>query len=258
MVLQRLIIVLLMAGAPLAFANETVILRADYWYPFNGYPNSIKPGFMVEIAKRAFAKEGIAVNYQLMSWEGALQNASDGNIDCVLGASKIEGRGLLYPKNSFGMTDTGFYARYGEIKHFSYKGLASLRNYRIGMVGAAVHIEDPALLGYIDKYQSTDKVFLSRADKPLRDLMAKLLANQIDLIIETPRVFHAVAQEQRLSVLFEEVALMGNPQPVYIACSKANPKSAYYLQLLDKQLVEMRENGALETLLNSYGLTDWQ
>lgn len=256
--LKRLVFFGLVLALSITAAAETVVMRADYWYPFNGHPNSIRPGFMVEIARRAFAKANITVDYRLMSWQGALQNAYDGNIDCVFGASKIQGRGLLYPRHSFGVTDTGFYARAGEIPAFSYKGLASIRQFRLGVAEAAIHIQDPAVIDYIKKYQATDKVYLSDDNNPLRDLMAKLLTNEIDLIVETPAVFHAIAQEQRLSILFEEVSVVGKPEPVYIACSKRNPRSPYYLDLLDKELMLMRKTGELEKLLQRYKLFDWQ
>lgn len=256
--LKRFIIGFLLANTPLCFSGETVTLRADYWFPYNGDPNSSKPGYLVEIAKRAFAAEGIQVDYQLMPWKGALVNTKNGNIDCVLGASALEARDLLLPKQKLGTTDTGFYARVGEIKPFKYQGLASLRPYRIGMVEDAVHIEDPAVVGYLEKYQATEKVYLSKDHRPVRDLMAQLLANNIDIVIETPAVFKAVAQDLRLHILFEELDVIRSGSPIYIACSKKNPKSAYYLTLLDKAVMQMRANGQLDSLLKRYGLTDWQ
>ena len=53
----------LMVGCGIGWAQEVGTLRADSWYPYNGDPKAENPGYMVEVARLAFAKAGYQLDY---------------------------------------------------------------------------------------------------------------------------------------------------------------------------------------------------
>ena len=77
-------IVALLFTSHLLFA-DTIRLRADYWYPFNGEPQDKNPGHMIEIAKTAWEQAGYHLDYQLMPWEESITKARAGEADCIVG-----------------------------------------------------------------------------------------------------------------------------------------------------------------------------
>jgi polar amino acid transport system substrate-binding protein len=72
-VIRFLIVILSYSILVVSVQAQTISIRADYWYPMNGDPNSDKPGYMIDLAKAIFEPQGIAVDYQLMPWSRAIQ-----------------------------------------------------------------------------------------------------------------------------------------------------------------------------------------
>ncbi|MDO3388466.1 hypothetical protein QWI17_21650 [Gilvimarinus sp. SDUM040013] len=90
--------------------GETIHLVADNWCPYNCEPDSAAPGFMVEIAQRAFADEGISVRYSILPWLRALQDTRNGVYDAVIGASKAEAVDFIFPRIEQAQMRNAFWA----------------------------------------------------------------------------------------------------------------------------------------------------
>jgi polar amino acid transport system substrate-binding protein len=50
---------------------------------------------------------------------------------------------------------------------------------------------------------------------------------------------------------------LGEPTPMYIACSPKKESSKDYVKWFDEGLTTLRENGRLNAILAKYGLSDW-
>jgi polar amino acid transport system substrate-binding protein len=87
---------------------QNIVLAADPWCPHNCVAGSIREGYMVDIARQAFALQGIEVNYVNMSWARALQQARTHHIDGVIGAFKGDARDFVFPQESLGLSATVF------------------------------------------------------------------------------------------------------------------------------------------------------
>ena len=49
--MHRVWLVLLFLSCPVVSLADTVTLRADEWYPYNGDPDAERPGYMIELAQ---------------------------------------------------------------------------------------------------------------------------------------------------------------------------------------------------------------
>lgn len=250
------LIALLYLSSSIVTAN-TISLKADIWYPFNGTPDAKKPGYMVEIAKQAWGESGYTVNYQLMDWDETLEQTASGKVDCAVGVAKKEAPNFIYPTEPLGMDDTAFYTLMNDEK-WVYQSVNSLKNKRIGIVEDYSY-DNGEIDTYILQHKASDpNIHVAKGDNPLANLIQLILDKKIDIILASPPVFRAKARRMGLDTLFKEAARLNNPFPVYIACSPKNKKSKEYTELLNNKVIEMRNNGQLKKLLSYYGIRDWK
>ncbi len=238
-------------GAVLA---DTITVRADPWYPYNGDPKSKHPGYMIEIAQLAWAEAGHKLDYQILDWDETLKRVKAGKIDCAVGVGKEEAPGLVYPKQTMGVMNTGFF-RLTDSASWKYSGVASLKGKRIGIIDGYTYDE-----AEIDAYLETKPADLHIAggDTPLEDLANKMANGELDVIIESITVFKATTRKMGINFLFKGAGKIDSVSAVYVACSDKNKSSQQYADLIDKKLSQLRANGGLQKMLDEYGLEDWQ
>jgi len=231
-----------------AFA-DIIELRGDYFCPYNCNPKDVRPGLMVEVAQHVFEKAGHQVNYQLLSYDEAIQGVASNMFQGVVGVEKLEASDFIYPTESFGSFHNVFWQK----KEFDwhYTGISSL---------------EPILLLAVRGYrygEPIDSYIAKHKEDPLK-VMFVYGANGV---AEGARVLEAVDDV----VFLEDVAVMnyylGNsgkaagfrqqpsglaPVPFYIAFSPKNPKSNEYAQILSDGIVELKKNGEWDKLLEFY------
>lgn len=231
---------------------DTVVIRADHWYPMNGTPGDANPGFMIEIAQRSLAQGGHTVDYDLMPWERALHSAENGIIDCVVGAYKSDAPNLLFPEHSQGVDITGTFVKKGS--PWRYSDVEGLKSVQIGAITGYSYGDD--LDAFIE--QNPQKVQLLSGDTALEQNIRKLLGGRIDVILESPAVFNAKLKELNLQGQAEFAGAIGEPENLYIACSPKKDTSKAYIKLISDGTQQLRQSGELKTILEKYGLSDWQ
>lgn len=231
---------------------ETVVIRADHWFPMNGKPGDANPGFMIEIAKRTLAQGGHSVDYDLMPWERALHSAENGTIDCVVGAYKSDAPNLLFPENSQGLDATGTFVKKGS--SWRYSDLDGLKSVQIGAIAGYSYGDD--LDAFIE--QNPQKVQLLSGDTALEQNIRKLLGGRIDVILESPAVFSAKLKELNLMGQTEFAGAIGEPENLYIACTPKKESSKTYIKMISDGTQQLRQSGELKKILEKYGLSDWQ
>lgn len=234
---------------------DSISLRGDEWYPFNGTPGDGKPGYMVELAQLAWGKAGHRVDYQLLDWDESVSQAQEGRVDCVVGAFRNDAPGLLFPKEAQGVDYVGFFAVVDRFD-WSYTGTPSLAGKKIGVISGYGYGDE--IDAYLKTPQAKKHVHVASGDKPLDDLTSMLMGGKIDLLLESPSVFKAKVKNLGLRVVFEELDRVSDPEGVYIACSPKNSASKRYLELLEAEVTRLRQSGELRTLMAKYGLRDWK
>jgi polar amino acid transport system substrate-binding protein len=238
----------LIAGAAQA---DTVVIRADHWYPMNGKPGDANPGFMIEIAQRTLAQGGHTVDYDLMPWERALHSAENGTIDCVVGAYKSDAPNLLFPENSQGVDITATFVKKGS--PWRYSNLEGLKSVQVGGITGYSYGDD------VDAFieQNPQKVQLLSGDTALEQNIRKLLGGRIDVILESPSVLNAKLKELNLQGQADFAGAIGEPENLYIACTPQKDSSRAYIKMISDGTQQLRQSGELKKILEKYGLSDW-
>ena len=231
---------------------ETVTLRADLWCPYNCAPDAEKPGYAIEIAREAFGKAGIKVDYQILNWGRSIEDARSGLYDGIVGASPDDAPDFVFPKEPVGLSGEGYAVRKGETFHlegpqsFSGKVMGAVSSYGFsGIIGSYIGANK----------DDRSKVQLTSGDDALAQNFEKLKAGRIDIVMDDVNV---LAHTIETSNLGEQVTIadQGKAVPVFIAFSPTSPKAKDYAALLDKNIAEMRASGRLGAILKRYNVAN--
>lgn len=236
---------------------ETIHLVADNWCPYNCEPGSERPGFMVEIARRAFAEEGIAVQYSTQPWLRALEDTREGLYDGTIGASKAEAPDFIFPRIEQGQMRNGFWTLADS--PWQFQGMHSLALVRLGAIGGYGY--GPALEQYLHDDSNRERITMVHGDEPLNIGLNMLLRERIDSLVEDETVMRqrlareGVQKQVRLAGYVPTTQRFSN---IYIAFSPANKRSAHYSQILAQKMQQMRSSGELAKILARYHVADWR
>lgn len=233
--------------------KKTISIRADAWPPYNDQPNSKLPGYMIEIADYAFKKHGYEIDYQLLSWERSLEQVTSGEIDCVVGAYKIDARPFVFHKQSFGEEFVSFYGR-EDARAWKYEGLDSFKGLTIAVIGGYSYGNE------IDFYiaNPNNQVHITKGDNALERNIKMLLSKRVDLLLESPNVFEFQSRHIPSAQLIKELDRSSKSESLYFGCTLKKESSQAYVDMLDEGLTELRKTGKLKKILAKYGLSDWE
>ncbi|WP_163832570.1 substrate-binding periplasmic protein [Spartinivicinus ruber] len=236
----------------LGFAEESISIRADEWYPMNGDPASDKPGFMIEIAQKVFGAKNIKVDYRLMPWERALSSVRDGTYDCVVGAYPSDAPDFVFPKENWGQDVTGIYVIAGDSWRFS--DLNSLLTRKVAVIGGYSYDDE------LDKLIASRKdVFKSvSGNNALENNIKKLLGGRVNTLIESVAVAEAKLESMDKKGNALLAGTYGEANNIYFACSPAKESSKQLVEIADEGIQQLRDSGDLKTIMAKYGLTDWK
>jgi len=96
-----------------AVQAETISLVADEWPPFNGVPDSQNEGFIVDVAKAIFEKNGIHIVYEILPWKRAVEMTREGLNNGIIGATKTEAPDFIFPAEELFNFYDAFYVKKG-------------------------------------------------------------------------------------------------------------------------------------------------
>ena len=248
------IIILLLSIIVFSYA-KTITITADEWCPYNCEAKSENKGYMIEIAKNIFEKEGYELVYIVSkSWEDAIKQTRDGKFNAVVGALKSEVPDFIFPRQTQGTSSDSFFVKKNSTWH--YDGVESLNQVTLGCIKDYGYGKD------IDAYvlkniNDIKKVQCISGNRALYQNAKKLLYNTIDMMIEDPNVLEYNFRLKGTNIPFKMVGYT-NAEDIYIAFSPHNHNSKKYAEILSKGMLELRKSGELKKILDEYGLKDWQ
>ena len=253
------LVVLLGLAAPVR--AETVVLAADEWCPYNCEAGSDKPGFMVELARAAFAKHGIAVEYVTVPWARAIEETRQNKYAGIIGAYYGDAEDFVFPKVPQGRSDMTFYVK--KDSTWNYTDNTSLDNLSLGVI--ADYSYSQGLDAYIEQHKADPKrIQIVSGDDALEANIQKVLHGRIGAFIEDKQVIDyslSTPEMQPHKENLREAGLLPTPSDgngiVFIAFSPANPNAAKYAELLSAETMAMRKNGELKKILDRYGVRDF-
>lgn len=236
-----------------AVQADRIVIAADVWCPFNCEPKSDQPGFMVEIARLVFAKQGHNVIYLTMDWERAIHETRKGNINAVIGAFKGDAPDFVFPEQELSLVGNTFFVRKED--NWNYSGVESLRNRQLGAIKGYDYGDE--LRDYIGE-ETTAQVLLLGGEEPLNRGIRMLDTGRLGAVVEGEQVFWYAASSLGLADNFRTAGQSGELNASYLAFSPELGNSDLYAQQLSEGIQMLRESGALAELLKKYGLKDWR
>ena len=235
---------------------ETITLVADNWCPYNCDPKSEKPGFVIEIAQKAFGKHGISIDYSVVPWTRAIEDTRQNKYTAIVAASRTDAPDFVFPSIPQGHMHNAFYVKKGN--PWRFKDVDSLASVSVGVITDYTYGD--MIDAYISKHKGNLKYIQAiSGDNALETNVKKLHAGRIGALIEGQYVMNYYLAEHNLSDTLEIAGLLppSDTDNLYIAFSPQYPKAKEYAAILSKELEIMRNNGELKAILAKYNVSDW-
>jgi len=249
-----LLVLLLTVCATQAVAAETLSIRADLWPPYNDDPQSIKPGYMINILLEIFKPQGYKLDYQQLSWTESLDAVRKGQFNAVVGATRDDAPDFVFPKEPFGISDTAFFVKGGN--NWKFTGPAALEKIRLGVIESYAYNDE--LDPYIKANNGSKRIVEATGDDPLAALIRMLQNGQIDAIAEDTNVMLATLIAGKVPMgSIVSAGSCKEKSTLYVAFSPKNPKSKELAAKFDAGIKTLRSSGKLHAILGLYGVTDW-
>lgn len=232
----------------------SLIVASDEWCPYNCGPGDGREGYAVDILRAIFEPAGIAVDYRIMGWERALEEARRGHVAAVIGADREEAEGFVFPKEEIGVDYFAFFVRTGD--PWRYMGPRSLLGRHLGIpagYGLAPDIE-----AFYDAHGKEIDIYRASREKPALHNLQLLVEGRLDVVADDAQVVCYIAHSEGLLGSIEYAGYDGDHVKLYIAFSPADPMSLSHAALFDKGMKALRASGRLARLLDGYGLSDWR
>jgi len=246
-----LLAALILGALPLQAIAESpkIVLASDPWCPHTCPADLAHPGYMVEVARRAFALSGVTVIYRTMSWNRALSDTREGRIDGIIGTLGSRSAELDLPQEGFGHHYYVFAVRADD--PWTLAGLDSLKERTLGIVQGYSY--SPALDSWLSRHG--DRVEALGGESALDRNLRKLLAGRVDTVIEDEDV---LAYRMKTWPEAGRIRLVGRVESgaLYIAFSRRHGRGSELARQFDSGVRAMRASGELDRILAQYGVRD--
>ena len=233
--------------------SRTLLLVADPWCPYNCTAGSQREGYMIDIARAAFAYEGYTVEYREMPWNRALLEVEEGRHDGAVGAFIEDAPHLIFPKTNLGYSSQSFLTR--QDSDWKFKGLESLEKTHLGYIQGYSYGKE------MDDYLETtspERVTALHGVKALEQAFGMLVAGRVDAIIDDTYVLLTQMEKMKLQPLVRFAGVASVANPVYIAFSIDENGGQELADAFDRGMKKLRDENGVAPILAKYGLADWQ
>lgn len=243
-----------------AAATETITIVADEWCPYNCAEAAENQGYMLELARAIFKKEGIEVQYKVMPWIDAINETRAGKYTAIVGATYNDAPDFIFPEVLQGISPFRFWVR--EDSDWRYDGTSSLKDMRIGLVDGVScgNVMDTYLAEHKDDYGT--RIFVTKADDATAQNIEALIAGKFDTMLEDRNVvnYYFISNNKPMPVKSAGSPInIENLKDVYlyIAFGPKHPQAARYAEIMAKGMADLRESGELHRILIKYGIDEF-
>lgn len=220
-ILLNILIILSLGFIPVS--ADTIHIRADEWCPYNCKPDSDYPGYMIEMARTIFERNGHTLVYETMPWARSIDYCRKGKIDAVAGATVSEASDFVFPSACQGWSMVAFFVRKGH--NWKYVEVDSLSTVRTGILDDYDYGEE-LLMHYFKTNAGSDNVQVVGGIDPLGINIRKLLKGRIDVLPEDRYVFYNKIRTLGLIGHFQEAGMIPVTNPVEYEATRVYPMVA--------------------------------
>ncbi|WP_312846269.1 substrate-binding periplasmic protein [Marinobacter arenosus] len=230
---------------------RTITIAADPWCPHNCEAGSEQEGYMIEIAREAFAPARLEIRYVNMSWARALAQAEAGYVDAVVGAYIGDAPNFVFPDEAIGEARTVLFAH--AHSDWTYRDIDSLKQLKLIAINGYSY--SPDLDAYIERHKDDpERVWIISGPSPLNRAIELLEQERTDVLPEDLRVMQWTLAHMDSPPTLRQVGQL-EKMPAYIAFSPANPDSPDLAAMLTEGVRNLRNTGRLQEILSRYGLS---
>lgn len=229
---------------------RALTIAADEWCPINCRPGQERQGIGVDLAKAIFEPLGYRVEYVIMPWARALEEARQGRVDAVVGANTADDPSLIFPDSFVLEITDDFYALQG--RSIAFSGVESLKGLRVGYIKDYGYGKE--INAFLERQRGTPgSVQEVSGEDALEQNIRKLMAGRIDVVLESSAVMDYTLKEKNLADKVKRIG--GLPQGhVFVAFSPRVAASKERSRQFDAGMRRLEASGELRALYGLYGL----
>jgi polar amino acid transport system substrate-binding protein len=240
-------------GASAQQASEkTISIVADEWCPYNCTPDSDAPGILIEIAQKAFEKEGIKVKYSILPWTRAIEEARQGKHHAIVGAAVADAPDFVFPSTPQFRMRNAFYTNLEST--WEYKGPTSLKDVSLGVIRDYTYSDEIDI--YITENQDDlTKIQVAAGEDALATNIKKLLGGRMTVLVEDKNVIEMFLKDNpeyqgklRLAGYIEDTP----DNDIHVAFSPGNEDSKRYAEIMAQETKRLIESGEIKEILAHY------
>ena len=220
--------------------------------PYICAEKSANKGLLIDIVKSIFDKVDRPIEIQYFPMNRAMRMLENNDIDGVIGVLQRNAPELIYPDEHIGQVRYVMYT--SEKSDWLYTGLNSLKGKILGVeVGKSYGIAD----SYIQRHAKNKHVIYQHyGDNSTANLIRLLEKKYIDILIEDQTVLDFHTQNMRSEKLKEGGTVP--PDNLYVGFSPSNKHAQEFADIITNGITDMRSTGELTTIMEKYGLSDWE
>lgn len=232
--------------------EKTVTIVADEWCPYNCAPESDAPGILIEIAQRAFEKEGIKVKYSILPWTRAIEEARQGKHNAIVGAAVADAPDFIFPSTPQFRMRNAFYTK--PDSQWEFKNLHSLKDVSLGVIKDYTYSDE--IDAYVTENQSNlSKVQVAAGEDALETNIKKLLGGRITALAEDKNVVEMFLKDnpEYQNKLRSAGYVEDTPDnDIHVAFSPAHENSKHYAEIMARETDRLIETGEIKEILVRY------
>jgi polar amino acid transport system substrate-binding protein len=250
-------LVMMCASSAVKGEDGTIVFTADDSPPYTiaSSEGSGLEGFMIDVARAVFEKEGRRVQVNFFPYMRSIQEVREGRANGVLLVAEVTAPGLVYIRNPISREKVAFFVRKGF--PWKYAGVGSLEKMRIA-TGFGFDFADPEIGDFIKRKSAaapTMVQLISGKDVNNRNFQ-KLLGGRADIVIATEMIGTYVARQ---AGIFDQLKIAGRSRNDIVAQTgfdPRNPTSAIYADMLSRGVAELARSGKMREIMARYGLNN--
>lgn len=243
--------------------TKTIKLAADEWAPYNITPNThceedtsrLCEGYMVDIARAIFEKNGYKLEYHILPWKRAISETMKGKYHGLVGADIHDGEGFIFPKSEMSINRLAFYVHRNS--QWVFQNQNSLQTVSLGVIQGYGYRK--WLKQYINENNGNiSKIQQVTGNNPMQTNLKKLIHKRIDAIVDSEATIRYVAKQMGYLNKIKPAGYGIIAKNIYIVFSPADPNAHQYAKMLSDGIEELRQSGELVKIMSYYGLKDWK